>query len=137
MVKKIVLLTLIVFIFYFLVTFSPFLMILGGKVPTDIKIEPAFINGLITLSGILTGFVTAIVATKQPLPSWVAVILVMNWALFLFMATEVFRYALGLPPLIYALGLSPSIYAAAWTMCSVMSSHFTAGVILSLRLFSK
>jgi hypothetical protein len=127
MVKKIISLTLIVFM-YFVVTFSPFLVIFGGKVPIDIEIEPAFISGLITLSGVLVGFVTAIVATKQPLPSWVTVMLLLNWGFLLFTANEVFRCALG---------LSPSIYAAAWTMCSLMSNHFTAGVILALRLFSK
>ena len=129
MIKKTISPTLIVFlIFYVLVTFSPFLVIFGGKVPIDIEIEPAFISGLITLSGVLVGFVTAIVATKQPLPSWVTVMLLLNWGFLLFTANEVFRCALG---------LSPSIYAAAWTMCSLMSNHFTAGVILALRLFSK
>ena len=96
--------------------------------PTDIEIEPTFFNGLITLSGILAGFLTAIVATKQPLPSWVTVILLINWTLFLITATEVFKCALS---------LSPPVYAMMWIMCSVMSSHFTAGVILVLRLFSK
>jgi len=134
MVKKIISPTLIVFILFFSVTFSPFLMIFGGKVPIDIEIEPAFISGLITLSGILVGFVTAIVATKQPLPSWVTVMLLMNWGLLLFTANEVFRCALGLRPLI-DLGLSTSISAATLTMCSVMSNHFTAIVVI-LRLSS-
>jgi len=128
MVKKIISPTLIVFILFFSVTFSPFLMIFGGKVPIDIEIEPAFISGLITLSGILVGFVTAIVATKQPLPSWVTVMLLMNWGLLLIMATAVFYCALG---------LSPPIYAMTYTMCSLISNHFTAGAILVLRLFSK
>jgi hypothetical protein len=128
MVKKIISPTLIVFILFVSVTFYPFLVIFGGKVPIDIEIEPAFISGLITLSGVLVGFVTAIVATKQPLPSWVTVMLLMNWALLLITATEVFTCALG---------LSPSIYAMTCTMCSLISNHFTAGAILILRLFSK
>jgi hypothetical protein len=129
MIKKTISPTLIVFlIFYVLVTFSPFLVIFGGKVPIDIEIEPAFISGLITLSGVLVGFVTAIVATRQPLPSWVAVMLLVNWAWLLITATAIFYCALG---------ISPPIYTMTYTMCSLISNHFTAFTILILRLFSK
>ena len=128
MVKKIISPTLIVFILFASVTLYPFLVIFGGKVPIDKEIEPAFINGLITLSGILIGFVTAIVATKQPLPLWVNLMILIDWGLILITATEVFEWALG---------LSLPAYALAWTMCSLISNHFTAGAILALRLFSK
>jgi hypothetical protein len=129
MIKKTISPTLIVFlIFYVLVTFSPFLVIFGGKVPIDIEIEPAFISGLITLSGVLVGFVTAIVATKQPLPLWVNLMILIDWGLILITATEVFEWALG---------LSLPAYALAWTMLSLISNHLTVVAIFALRLFSK
>ena len=93
-----------------------------------IKIEPAFINGLITLLGILVGFLTAIVVRKQPLPFWVNLMVLVNWGFLLFTATQVFRCALG---------LSPPIYAAAITMFSLILAHITSMVILALRLFFK
>lgn len=118
----------ITFFAFWLVTFSPFSVMYGGRVPINVEIDPEFISGLISLSGILVGFVTAIIATRQRLPSWVNVMLLMNWGLLLYTANEVFRCALG---------LSPPIYAATFTMCSLVSNHFTAGTILVLRLFPR
>ena len=116
----------LVFLLFWLVTLSPFLVMYGRKVPKNVEIDPEFISGLISLSGILVGFVTAIVATRQRLPSWISAMLLINWALLMYTSNEVFRCALG---------LSPPIYAATWTMCSLVSNHFTAGTILVLRLF--
>ena len=93
--------------------------------PKSIEINPTFLSGLISLSGILVGFITAIVTGRESLPSWIYVILLLNWGLLSIAAIHIFFCALG---------LAPTLNAVAWTMSSLMSNHITAGTLLVLHL---
>lgn len=96
--------------------------------PIDIVIDPEFISGLISLSAILGGFVTAIVATRPRLPASISLMTLANWGLFLWAASEVLKCAVG---------QSPRIHAVAYTMCSLISNHFVAGGLLVLHLYGR
>lgn len=115
--------------FSFVSLLTPWAMIFWWwRVPTDVEIDPEFISGLIALSGILGGFITAIVATRPRLPSSILLMMLMNWGFFLYAATEVLKCAVG---------QSRPIYAVIYTMSSLISNHFIAGGLLVSYVFGR
>lgn len=127
MVRRIYFLDGILFLMFLLFSLlSPWALIfwLWG-VPKDIDIEPTFINGLITFSGILTGFITTAVARQPRLPFSILLMIFANWALLLYAATDVLRCAVG---------QTNPIFAIIEIMRSIFSNHFTAGSLIILNL---
>ena len=87
------------------------------ETPRNIEIEPEFISGLIALSSIVLGFVTAIITIRRNIRLPVLFMVLANWVLLWYAAWEIFESALGeIPP----------IDAITWTMCSLVSNFLTA-----------
>lgn len=129
MVRRIPWEVVVFFVFFLSIAFYPLVWVhFVLRVPTDVEIDPEFINGLIAVSGISLGFVTAIAATRKDTSGFVYILLLLNWGLLRYAGTSLFDCALG---------QRSARDAVAWAMCSFTSSHVTAGSFLVLLIFGR
>jgi hypothetical protein len=103
------------------------LLIIIGKIQPDITVNPTIIGGLITLSGILFGFVTHTAVSRQA-PAIIYVMLLSNLIFFYYLAIELFFAAMGEGSWLKTL---------TWSISSVLSNFVTAGGILMFEAFAR
>lgn len=98
-----------------------------GKVSTNTIINPAIINGIITLSGILFGFATAAILRKGA-PIIVYIMLLVNLLIFYYVAVEIFFATIGIGSWLGALTRS---------VASLLSNFIVAGALLGLDMMNR
>ena len=113
-----------VFSFCFaLMILSPFIYMLISGISASQEIDPSFLSGFITASGILAGFITSsAISRKETLESHHYFMVVVNLATFVFALNSIFA-----KHLIY-IG-KPDFGDFIWVMVSINANAFTALVI--------
>jgi len=120
------------------ISFYPLIFIEIFEIPKNIFIPPEFASGLIVLSGIVLGFVTAIICMhatiSQEIRLSVFFMVLANWVFLLNAAWFIFRFAIA--------DTFP-IDAIVWIMCSLVSNFLTATLFfvehysVLLRIFGR
>jgi hypothetical protein len=122
----------VIFVVYYIFTFSPFLILIYavvvGRVSITQEIDSSSISGSITASGVLTGFLTASILSKsEELEPHYYMLLVINLGIFFSVVNMIFVKHLFFVE-------KPTVADFTFVMTSINANAF-AVIIISLRLF--
>jgi len=113
---------LLILIPFFLLVAFPFLSVIINGIPFDTKIDTVYLNGLITASGIIFGFLSATAIAKSETLGYGIMMLISFDLVLLVMA--------GYKVFISALEGKPTVSTLCWTMSSFLGNSGTAWILM-------